>query len=70
VIQLDHIHKTYTMGDVEVHALRGISLAINEGEFVAIMGMSGSGKSTQQVPLPDANTPTQPPAEKNPYPPQ
>jgi putative ABC transport system ATP-binding protein len=46
VIQLDHIHKTYTMGDVEVHALRGISLAINEGEFVAIMGTSGSGKST------------------------
>src|SRR6202521_2128231 len=46
VIQLDHIHKTYTMGDVEVHALRGISLTINEGEFVAIMGASGSGKST------------------------
>src|SRR6266487_1157739 len=46
VIQLDHIHKTYMMGDVEVHALRGISLTINEGEFVAIMGASGSGKST------------------------
>ncbi len=46
VIQLDHIHKTYSMGDVEVHALRGISLAINQGEFVAIMGASGSGKST------------------------
>jgi putative ABC transport system ATP-binding protein len=46
VIQLDHIHKTYTMGDVEVHALRGISLTINQGEFVAIMGASGSGKST------------------------
>jgi putative ABC transport system ATP-binding protein len=46
VIQLEHIHKTYTMGDVEVHALRGISLTINEGEFVAIMGASGSGKST------------------------
>lgn len=46
LIQLDHIHKVYTMGDVEVHALRGISLAIGDGEFVAIMGASGSGKST------------------------
>lgn len=46
VIQLDHIHKTYTMGDVDVLALRGVSLTISEGEFVAIMGASGSGKST------------------------
>ena len=46
VIQLDGVHKTYTMGDVEVHALRGVSLTIAEGEFVAIMGASGSGKST------------------------
>src|SRR5512132_2276826 len=46
VIQLEHIHKTYTMGDVDVHALRGVSLTIREGEFVAIMGTSGSGKST------------------------
>jgi len=46
VIQLDHIHKTYTMGDVEVHALRGVTCTIGEGEFVAIMGASGSGKST------------------------
>ena len=46
IIQLDAITKTYRMGEVDVHALRGVSLAVSEGEFVAIMGASGSGKST------------------------
>lgn len=46
VIALDNVHKTYDLGEVQVHALRGVSLEIKRGEFVAIMGASGSGKST------------------------
>ena len=46
VIRLQELHKTYKLGDIEVHALRGINLTIRRGEFVAIMGASGSGKST------------------------
>jgi putative ABC transport system ATP-binding protein len=46
VIQLIDVHKVYDAGDVRVHALRGVSLEVERGGFLAIMGTSGSGKST------------------------
>jgi putative ABC transport system ATP-binding protein len=46
VIRVEDVHKYYDLGETRVHALRGINVAINRGEFVAVMGASGSGKST------------------------
>jgi putative ABC transport system ATP-binding protein len=46
LIQIEDVHKYYDLGETRVHALRGVSLQIDRGAFVAIMGASGSGKST------------------------
>jgi putative ABC transport system ATP-binding protein len=46
VIRVEDVHKYYELGETRVHALRGVSVEIRRGEFVAVMGASGSGKST------------------------
>src|SRR4029078_8046602 len=58
IFHIHNITKVYHMGDVDVHALRGVDFDLNDGEFVVVLGPSGSGKSTLLNILGGLDTPT------------
>ena len=59
IISLDEVHKTYPLGKTEVHAVKGVTFSIEEGDFISIAGPSGSGKSTILNLIGCIDTPTQ-----------